>query len=226
MAFDTPHSALVGALEAQRAAKWGETGELKVRMALHTGALDIFRELGGTRGTAKALADLAFHAFDADELSRAQDLIEEASLLATSLRDPASSRTSNTSAACWPRRVGVNAAVLGRFAEAHTHLRECLLVGIDLGNRWGASYPLDAFAFLALAQRQDERAARLFGAAEAHRTRSGVVPSIADHPALRAIRAAAPDFTGPASAAAHEAGRALDLDAAIALATQPPQSEV
>ena len=141
VAFDTPHSALVGALEAQRAAKWGETGELKVRMALHTGALDIFRELGGTRGTAKALADLAFH----------------------------------------------------------------------------------AFAFLALAERQDERAARLFGAAEAHRTRSGVVPSIADHPALRAIRAAAPDFTGPASAAAHDAGRALDLDAAIALATQPPQ---
>ena len=87
--------------------------------------------------------------------------------------------------------MGVNAAVLGRFAEAHTHLRECLLVGIDLGNRWGASYPLDAFAFLALAERQDERAARLFGAAEAHRTRSGVVPSIADHPALRAIRAAA-----------------------------------
>ena len=40
-------------------------------------------------------------------------------------------------------------------------------------------------------ERQDERAARLFGAAEAHRTRSGVVPSIADHPALRAIRAAA-----------------------------------
>ena len=112
MAFDTPHSALVGALEALRAlraAEWGETGELKVRMALHTGALDIFRELGGTRGTAKALADLAFH----------------------------------------------------------------------------------AFAFLALAERQDERAARLFGAAEAHRTRSGVVPSIADHPALRAIRAAA-----------------------------------
>ncbi len=120
VAFDTPHSALVGALEAQRAlraAEWGETGELKVRMALHTGALDIFRELGGTRGTAKALADLAFH----------------------------------------------------------------------------------AFAFLALAERQDERAARLFGAAEAHRTRSGVVPSIADHPALRAIRAAAPSTSTPPS---------------------------
>ncbi len=154
VAFDTPHSALVGALEAQRAqraAKWGETGEL----ALDEESIALYRQAGD---------------------------IWLVVILAWS--------------------VGVNAAVLGRFAEAHTHLRECLLVGIDLGNRWGASYPLDAFAFLALAERQPERAARLFGAAEAHRTRSGVVPSIADHPALRAIRAAAPAFTGPARSGA------------------------
>lgn len=151
VAFDTPHSALVGALEAQRAlraAEWGETGEL----ALDEESIALYRQAGD---------------------------IWLVVILAWS--------------------VGVNAAVLGRFAEAHTHLRECLLVGIELGNRWGASYPLDAFAFLALAERQDERAARLFGAAEAHRTRSGVVPSIADHPALRAIRAAAPSTSTPPS---------------------------
>ena len=39
VAFDTAQSALAGALESQRAlraANWGELGELRVRMALHT----------------------------------------------------------------------------------------------------------------------------------------------------------------------------------------------
>ena len=114
--------------------------------------------------------------------------------------------------------LGVNASVLGRFETAHAHLTECLLVGLDLGNRWGASYPLEALAFLAVAERNYERAARLFGAAEANRTRSGLVPEASDHPALRAILAAAPDFAGPAIDAARSVGRALTLEAAIALA--------
>jgi len=87
VAFDTPHSALVGALESQRAlraAEWGETGEL----ALDEESIALYRQAGD---------------------------IWLVVILAWS--------------------VGVNAAVLGRFAEAHTHLRECLLVGIDLGNR-------------------------------------------------------------------------------------------
>lgn len=118
---------------------------------------------------------------------------------------------------CWS--VGVNAAALGRFEEAHAHLCECLLVGLELGNRWGASYPLDALAFLALAERRYDRAARLFGAAEANRTRMGLVPDIADHPALRAIQASAPDFSGPEIEAARIEGRSWDLDSAIAVAT-------
>jgi len=101
---------------------------------------------------------------------------------------------------------------------ARTHLGECLQVGLDLGNRWGASYPLEALAVLAVAERQYDRAARLFGAADAQRTRSGLVPQAADHPALRAILAAAPDFTGPAIEAARREGRMLGLDAATALA--------
>ncbi len=114
--------------------------------------------------------------------------------------------------------VGINAAVLGRFDVAHAHLGECLQVGLDLGNRWGASYPLEAFAVLAVAERQYDRASRLYGAAEAQRMRSGLVPQSADHPAIRAILAAAPDFTGPAVEAARREGRMLSLEAAIALA--------
>jgi predicted ATPase/class 3 adenylate cyclase len=114
--------------------------------------------------------------------------------------------------------VGVNAAVLGRFDVAHAHLGECLRVGLELGNKWGASYPLDAFAALAVAERQYDRAARLLGAADAQRIRSGLVPQAADHPAIVAILAAAPDFTGPAIEAARREGRMLSLEAATALA--------
>ncbi len=116
--------------------------------------------------------------------------------------------------------VGMNAAVLGRFAIARANLLECLQVGIDLGNRWGASYPLEALAVLAVAERQYDRAARLFGAADAQRIRSGLVPHTADHPAIRTILAAAPDFAGPVLDAARKEGRMLGLEAATALAAE------
>jgi hypothetical protein len=114
--------------------------------------------------------------------------------------------------------VGVNAAVLGHFEVSHAHLTECLQVGLELGNRWGASYPLDAFAALAVAQRKYDRAARLFGAADAQRIRSGLVLQEADHPALRAILADAPEFAGAEVEAARREGRLLSLEEATELA--------
>jgi predicted ATPase len=114
--------------------------------------------------------------------------------------------------------VGVNATILGRFTEARTHLTQCLRVGLDLGNGWGASYPLEALATLAVAEHQYERAGQLFGAGEAQRSRSGLVPQAADHPALRAVLTAATDFHGPAVEKARNEGRLLGLKAATALA--------
>lgn len=116
--------------------------------------------------------------------------------------------------------VGVNAAALGHFDEAHENLAECLQVGLDLGNRWGASYPLEAFAALAVAKRDYERAGKLYGAAEAQRIRSGLVPQAADHPALASILSSAADFSGPAVEAARKEGRMLSLDAATTLALE------
>jgi len=114
--------------------------------------------------------------------------------------------------------VGVNAAVLGHFDVARAHLAECLQVGLELGNKWGVSYPLDAFAVLAVAERDYERAARIFGAADAQRVRAGLVPQAADHPAMRAILTAAPDFSGPAIEVARREGQMLSLEAATDLA--------
>jgi predicted ATPase/class 3 adenylate cyclase len=118
--------------------------------------------------------------------------------------------------------LGMNAALLGRFDAARAHFAECLQVGLALGNRWGASYPLEAFAALAVAERRYDRAARLFGAAEAQRNRSGMISQGADHPALLRILANAPDFTGPVVDAARNEGRALSFDAAVELALEIP----
>jgi hypothetical protein len=116
----------------------------------------------------------------------------------------------------------MNAALLGRFDAARAHFAECLQVGLALGNRWGASYPLEAFAALAVAERRYDRAARLFGAAEAQRNRSGMISQGADHPALLRILANAPDFTGTVVEAARNEGRALSFDAAVELALEIP----
>lgn len=114
--------------------------------------------------------------------------------------------------------LGMNAAVLGRFDTARENFTVCLRGGLELGNRSGISYPLEAFAALAVAERQYERAARLFGAADTQRTRSGLLAQGADHPALLQILSDAPDFIGPDVDAARREGRMLSFDAAVELA--------
>jgi predicted ATPase/class 3 adenylate cyclase len=122
---------------------------------------------------------------------------------------------------CWS--LGMNATALGHFDEARTAFEQCLTGGLELENRWAVHYPLEAFAVLALAERQFERAARLFGAAEAVRARSGTTSESADHPAARQILArTASEFTGPKVDAARREGRALSLDDAIAFALAKP----
>ena len=115
--------------------------------------------------------------------------------------------------------VGVSAIVLGKFEEARAHFAKCLQAGLDLGNRTGVPYPIEAFAALAVAEHQHERAARLLGAAESMRAGSGMAQEPAYHPALRAIFAEAAGALASAPAvAARREGRAMSADEAIAFA--------
>jgi hypothetical protein len=154
-------------------------------LALHTEALEIYRELGDNRGAAQALADLGFHALDARDVPRAKALLDEAAAFAGPLNDArltahiqhirgviASAEGDFQRAyaleeeslshyqqigdtwleiiVAW--NVGVNGTVLGHFDDARAHLTMCLKVGLELGNRWGTSYPLEALATLAMAE--------------------------------------------------------------------------
>ncbi|CAN5277689.1 hypothetical protein BH20VER2_BH20VER2_16150 [soil metagenome] len=216
-----------------------------------TEALAIFRELGHAPGSAQALADLAFHAIETDEIPEARRLLEEAVVVTAPLGEQR--LTANlqhvravltavhgdfAQALAWEEEslalfreagdiwqallvgwgAGLTAVPLGRFDVARKHLAECLQLGLELGNRWGATYPLEAFGTLAVAEGEYERAAQLFGASEAQRVRVGLVPNAPDHPAARAVMSAAPDFGGPAVEAARQQGRELSFEAATTLA--------
>jgi predicted ATPase/class 3 adenylate cyclase len=117
--------------------------------------------------------------------------------------------------------VGINATMLGEYAEAHACFANCMNTGIALGNRWGVPYPLEAFAALAFAQAQSARGARLLGAAEGLRSRAGQAFQPSDHPTYRALLAAAAETLAlPENVAHRQEGRALTLEAAMALALQ------
>ena len=115
--------------------------------------------------------------------------------------------------------VGISATALGRFDEARGHFASCLQNGIDLGNRWGVSYPIEAFAVLALAEGELDRGARLLGAAGGLRAAFGLSPDATDHPALRGILAASAEALASAEAqTARAEGRRMSAEEAIALA--------
>lgn len=117
--------------------------------------------------------------------------------------------------------VGITATFLGDFEKARASFEECLKGSWSVGNRWAVPYPLEAFAALAVAQRQFLRGARLLGASEALRSQFGVSTETTDHPTLRRIFAeAAEEFAKPELVAARKEGRGLTAEQAVAFALE------
>jgi non-specific serine/threonine protein kinase len=115
--------------------------------------------------------------------------------------------------------IGVTAALLGRIEQAREHFRSNLQSAQELGTTWGLPFSLEAFAALAVAENQFERAARLLGAAEALREKAGLNTAPADHPALREILGtAAEHFTQQDLLAARRAARGMSAAEALSYA--------
>lgn len=92
-----------------------------------------------------------------------------------------------------------------------------------MNNSWGLFYLLEAFACLAVAEAQWERAARLFGAVERLGETIGATLAPMEHAEFERDIAATRTMLGePAFAAARAAGQALTLDEAIAYAQDSP----
>ncbi|MDP8923722.1 MAG: tetratricopeptide repeat protein, partial [Chloroflexota bacterium] len=115
----------------------------------------------------------------------------------------------------------------GDFGEACSRIRECLAIVARSGDMWNMPRAIEGCAELEAALGRVERAARLFGSAEAVRTASGSVATPDENADLRrsaaAVRAQLGERTS-AAWAAWAAGRAMSPAQAIAYAQEiePP----
>jgi predicted ATPase/class 3 adenylate cyclase len=66
---------------------------------------------------------------------------------------------------------------MGKYVEAKQNYRETIKVFQDYGNRPAVAHQLECFAMIAVAEEEPQRAARLFGAAEAIREATGHKPT-------------------------------------------------
>jgi non-specific serine/threonine protein kinase len=121
------------------------------------------------------------------------------------------------------RSLGQVAGRRGDYPKATAYLRERLVLSRRVEDQWNLPDALEGLAWLAGAQRRAERAARLYGAAEAVREAQGMLLSD-DRRARRELRARSLcEALGEVRfAAAWAAGRAMSLDQAIACALDEP----
>jgi tetratricopeptide (TPR) repeat protein len=130
-------------------------------------SLRLFRELGEATGEALALSGLGLVASGEGNLELAASLHAESLQLARRIEDLATEA----------RALGNLAAIeldRGNFDHAEDLLRRHLEAVNTLGDLDGVAFSLEGFAALYTARMDDERAARLYGAAGALRTRIAI----------------------------------------------------
>jgi len=120
------------------------------------------RESGNPWAMALAIQNVARVAAMSGNLAEAYTRFEEASTLFHQMRDRHFYNSSRS-------EIGHVFRKQGRHHEAVTVYRETIRAWQELGQRAAVAHELECFAFIAGASGQNERAARLFGAAEALR---------------------------------------------------------
>jgi class 3 adenylate cyclase len=111
------------------------------------------------------------------------------------------------------------------FEEAHSQYKEGLRTAKELGNVWFGVFLVEAFAGLIAAEGQYVRAARLFGAAEAHRKITGLpLPLFHRSDYDRPVAIIRAGLKEEAFSATWAEGRAMTLEQAIEYALAPELS--
>jgi ATP/maltotriose-dependent transcriptional regulator MalT len=179
--------------------------------------LEIFRRLGDAEGTVWALINLGSAALYRGAERRARELLEESLEL--------SRRTGFREGVGWSlNQLGVICYRRGDSARASEMLRESLIAHWDLGDRWRMASVLEALAEVACSQGHLERAARLFGAAEALREAIGAPVPPCERPERdRCVAAANAGMSEEAFSAARALGRAAKLQETVSYAREVPR---
>ncbi|HEU5432304.1 MAG TPA: tetratricopeptide repeat protein, partial [Thermomicrobiales bacterium] len=177
-------------------------------------ALALFRQAGAQSRVGTMINRLGLVVWRQGDLGRAVALHEAALALRREMGDHVGVATSLMN-------LGLVVADLGDYERAAALQAESLTLDVEVGFARGLPDNLENFARIAEAIREDERAARLFGAAEALRIRLGFpwVPFDRDDN-QRLIAGLRERLGETAFAAAWDAGRAMSLDDAIAVALE------
>ncbi len=177
-------------------------------------SLALCRDVGDKLGIAASLGNLGIVAAHQGDHERARALLEESKALWHALG-------AKQGVAGSLNYLGMAARTQGDYAQATTLYRESLLMYRNLEDKYGIAECLVGLAALATATKQAERAARLFGVAEAMReTLKSPTPSserAAYDQSVAALRALLGE---EAFAAAWAQGRSMTLEEAINEATK------
>jgi predicted ATPase/DNA-binding SARP family transcriptional activator len=179
-------------------------------------AVRIFGELRDRWGESLALNNLGLFAYRQGDLTAARARLEQALAIRREVGDK------------WLIAQSLN--YLGNVAlaqrddlEAYASLKESMLLNRELGNKHGISELLSGFAARAAARGEPQRAARLFGAAEALREAIGSPVPLPDRAEYdRVVAAARSQLDAAAWAREWQEGQKLVLEEAIKLALEKP----
>ncbi|HET7090142.1 MAG TPA: tetratricopeptide repeat protein [Anaerolineae bacterium] len=188
-------------------------GDFERAAALFAKSLAQFQAQADTAGIASLLMYLGIAVSRCGDYGRAVALLEESVPLLRELGD-------GVGVARALHGLGTVAYHQGHFAEATALLKDSLTVSRERGARLEIAQCLEGLASTARAQGQPERAARLFGAAEALRGAIGAPLPPADRAGHERDAAAVRAQLGKAAFdAASAEGRAMTMEQAIAYAT-------
>lgn len=193
----------------------GKQGNLALAQGYYEEALSLYRQLGYERGIAVLLGNLGDVAEDRGDFARAHAFSSEGLALMRKLGDKP-----GTAAAL--ARLGLLALRRDDVAEAQTPFAESLALSQALGDKEYIAICLEGFAAIAAAHQRRERAARLWGAADAIRTAINVPFPTGLRPEYdRDILLVQTHLGEQAFASAWAAGQSMSLEQAAGYALEP-----
>ncbi len=186
-------------------------GDYSQARQLHDESLALRRGLGDRWAIAVSLNNIGNVALDQADLAEARQCLEEAVTLQREVGDRAAIAISLNNLA----NVIRTQADLRRAGALYV---ESVRVNRELGDNWGLAYLLEDIGCLRAMEGRGEQALQLVGAASALRETIRAPLSPVEQAKLDKALAALPDFPAAQRQAAWEAGRALTVEQAVALA--------
>jgi len=187
-----------------------DAGDFEFALSLEMEALRLAQSLGDRSNAALVLTHLGVIAWGLGDIDLAILRWQEALETQRELGDA-------WSAAISSGYLGLAACIQNRLADAHSFLTESLLVHQSIRTQEEIAHGIVNFAVLAASSGQHATAARLFGAAEAARETMGLKLQEPEQSTdARAVEAARTGLSREMFAACWSAGRALDLEQAVA----------